>query len=174
MPSERLTVVMPDNRLIGPVDQATLIAWLNEGRIPHAALVRDEATGQQRSASLYRFSDDQLTNPFSSPAGIPQPQSDAVSTIIPYRNAPALIAYYFGLFSLSACIPVLGLVGVAMAIAAVVYGVRGLRLAKENPVARGRVHAWIGIIGGSLFTVLGVPMQILSIIALIAAVLGKS
>ncbi|MBI3463019.1 MAG: DUF4190 domain-containing protein [Planctomycetes bacterium] len=173
MPPEQLTVIMPDGRTFGPTDLATVIQWLSEGRVPDAAMIRDEATGQQHPASSYRASALQGVNPFSSPAGMPTPQDDTTSTLIPYRNPPALTAYYLGVFSLSACIPLLGVVGVVMAIAAVVCGVRGLRLAKENPQARGRVHAWIGIVCGSVFAVLGIPMQIMSIIGLIAAIIDK-
>ena len=41
------------------------------------------------------------------PAGHPVEQGDATGGIIPYKNGPALMAYYLGIFSL---IPCLGLV----------------------------------------------------------------
>jgi hypothetical protein len=172
MPPEQLTVVMPDGRTFGPADLATIMQWLSEGRVPDAAMIRDEATGQQRPASSYRASGPQSANPFASPAGMPQ-QDDSLSTLIPYRNPQALTAYYLGVFSISACIPLLGIAGVVMAIFAVICGVRGLRLAKENPQSRGRVHAWIGIVGGSIFALVGIPMQIFSIIGVIAAIMDK-
>src|SRR5262245_10695641 len=74
-------------------------------------------------------------------------QGDSTGGVIPYKNPPALIAYYCGLFSLLACaIPIF----LPLPIAAVILGIKGLRKAKETPQVRGQVHAWIGIIGGSI------------------------
>ena len=67
-----------------------------------------------------------------------------VSVIIPYKNPKALIAYYLGIFSLIPCL------GLALGIAAVVLGVLGLKAAQAQPNARGKVHAWVGIILGGL------------------------
>lgn len=75
----------------------------------------------------------------------PSQSDDAVSTIIPYRNVPALVAYYLGVFSIIPCL------GIILGIAAFVLGIVGLRKAAENPSAKGKVHAWIGIIAGGLF-----------------------
>src|SRR5688572_6468125 len=96
------------------------------------------------------------------PPAVPGQRSgtdEVTSTVIPYRNPPALTAYYLGLFSLSACIPFLGVVGVAMGVAAVVLGIKGLRRVRADPQVHGTVHAWIGIVGGSIFTLLGLVMQ---------------
>jgi hypothetical protein len=94
---------------------------------------------------------------------------ETVATIIPYRNAPALIAYYLGVFSLAACIPFIGIIGIGMAIAAFICGLKGLRHATQHPEAHGRVHAWIGIIGGALCTILGLIINVLVIIAIVAS-----
>lgn len=94
---------------------------------------------------------------------------DAVATIIPYRNAPALIAYYLGVFSVSACIPFLGIIGIGMAIAAFICGINGLKRAREHPEAKGRVHAWIGIIGGAICMIFGLLINVMVIIAIVAA-----
>ena len=67
-----------------------------------------------------------------------------VSRMIPYRNVPALIAYYLGIFSLIPC------VGLPLGIAALILGIIGLKRAGQNPQAKGKVHAWIGIILGGL------------------------
>ena len=78
---------------------------------------------------------------------IPPPASnvnDIVATIIPYRNMPALFAYYCGVFAL------LGL----PAPVAVILGIWGLRKVAENPQAKGKAHAWTGIILGSLFCII--------------------
>lgn len=78
----------------------------------------------------------------------PQPSDGGVSQIVPYRNPMALAAYYMGVFSV---IPV---IGVILAIPAVIFGVKGLKFAKLNPQAQGKAHAWIGVIGGGVFGLL--------------------
>jgi hypothetical protein len=69
---------------------------------------------------------------------------DAVATVIPYKNAPALIAYYLGLFSIAP------LIGFPMAIAAIVLGIMGLKTVRRNPQAHGTAHAWVGVGCGTL------------------------
>ena len=165
MSNERLTVVMPDGKTFGPADHATIIGWMREGRVPDAAMIRDDVTGQQRSSVDYRATAGGA--PFQ-----PPPPNDLVSVFIP-RNNQALVAYYLGVFSLAACIPVLGIVGVGMAVAAVFYGRRGLRFAKQNPDARGGAHAWVGIIAGSICAVVGALMQLMSITGIVVALLDK-
>ncbi len=77
----------------------------------------------------------------------PQPEEgDATGGIIPYKNGPALAAYYLGIFSLLPCI------GLVLAIPAFILGIIGLKKKKENPAVRGSAHAWIGIIMGGIFT----------------------
>ncbi len=124
-------------------------------------------------------------NPYQSPLTPQQPQvtgppppppagdDGVVASIIPYKNKASLVAYYSGVFSISACIPVLGVIGVVLAVVAVMYGVKGLRYVKLYPEARGKVHCWIGILGGMIFGVFGLVMQALSIFAIVAAILGK-
>jgi hypothetical protein len=70
--------------------------------------------------------------------------ADATGGIIPYKNPPALIAYYCGVFSI---IPFLGFF---IGIAALCLGIAGLKKRKQTPIIRGSVHAWIGIICGTL------------------------
>jgi hypothetical protein len=74
------------------------------------------------------------------------PTVEAVSTLIPYKNARALAAYYLGIVSL---IP---LVGMLLGPAAVVLAILGLRFVKANPTAKGTGHALVGIILGGLTT----------------------
>ena len=66
-------------------------------------------------------------------------------TFIPYKNSQALLAYYLGIFSIIPCL------GSPMGIAALVLGIRGLRFATAHPEAKGKVHAWVGIIAGGFF-----------------------
>lgn len=73
------------------------------------------------------------------------PHNEWVSTIIPYKNVPALVGYYLGIFA------ILPLVGILLGIPAFFLGLRGLKQAKEHPESKGVVHAWIGIITGFIF-----------------------
>ena len=73
-------------------------------------------------------------------------EGDATGGIIPYKNPPALIAYYLGVFSFIPCF------GFFLAIPAFILGIIGLKKRRENPAVKGSVHAWIGIILGGFFT----------------------
>lgn len=75
-------------------------------------------------------------------------QGDATGGLIPYKNAPALLAYYISLLSL---IPILG---IPFGIASFILGIVGLKKRKANPVIKGAAHAWIGIILGGGTTLL--------------------
>ena len=109
-------------------------------------------------------------NPFAdNPYGAPQhggqsmpsvpTEGDATGGIIPYKNLPALFAYYLGVFSLLPC------VGLFLAIPALVLGIMGLRKRKQNPAVKGSVHAWIGIVMGGIFTLVWGAAWILMIVA---------
>ena len=75
-------------------------------------------------------------------------EGDATGGIIPYKNPPALIAYYLGLFSL---FPVFGFF---LGVPAVVLGILGLKKRREKPAVKGSVHAWIGIGCGSIMALI--------------------
>lgn len=77
---------------------------------------------------------------------MPSP-NDFVGVMIPTGNKPALIAYYV---SLCALIPGLGIVA---GVVAVIYGVKGIRLASAHPEVRGGLHAWFGVLFGGFFAV---------------------
>jgi hypothetical protein len=77
------------------------------------------------------------------PAPAPASAEGGVSTVIPYKNVPALIAYYVGVFCII-CPPLL-------CFPAIILGVIGLRRVKENPEVKGTAHAWIGVLSGSFF-----------------------
>lgn len=90
-----------------------------------------------------------------------KPSDDhGVSGLIPYKNPPALFAYYLGLFSLLPCFPI-GLVALTL-------GIIGLRKVRATPEVRGTVHAWIGIILGGLFGILWAVITATAVIAIIA------
>ncbi len=79
------------------------------------------------------------------PPGIaPAPSSGVAEVFIPYKNGPALTAYYLGIFSL--------ICGLFLGIPALILGIKGLKIAKERPEARGGAHAWTGVILGGLTT----------------------
>ena len=68
--------------------------------------------------------------------------------LMPLKNPSALVAYYLGIFSI---IPGLG---VLLGIAAVILGLKGLRNVRANPAVKGKIHAWVGIVGGATFSFL--------------------
>jgi hypothetical protein len=82
-----------------------------------------------------------------------------VSTVIPYKNVKALLAYYFGVFSLIPCLG--GILGPA----ALVLGILGLRYARLNPQAKGSGHAIAGIVLGGLVTLGHLAVVVIMIIA---------
>ena len=74
----------------------------------------------------------------------PPPMGDATGGLIPYKNVPALVGYYLGVFSLIPCL------GLLLAVPALVLGIIGLVKAAKMPTARGKVHAWVAIILGAV------------------------
>lgn len=80
---------------------------------------------------------------------------DATAFFIP-NNYWALWAYYLGLASL--------ICGFLAGIPAFAAGIKGLQFAKRNPQARGKIHAWFGILAGGVMFLLNVVFLILIII----------
>ena len=99
------------------------------------------------------MADSNINNPYaangpSRPADPPpRGEGDSTGGIIPYKNPAALVAYYLGLFSL------FPLIGFFLGVPAFILGIKGLRDRKRNPVIKGSVHAWIGIIMGGLMAI---------------------
>jgi len=91
------------------------------------------------------------------------PTGYATGGVIPYKNPAALMAYYCGVFSLVPCM------GILVGIPGIVLGVIGLRNRKATPVIRGGVHAWIGIVLGSVTTLLWGSMILFMIIGMLSA-----
>ena len=89
---------------------------------------------------------------------MPSP-NDLVGIMIPTGNKPALISYYVALASL---LPALGIVA---GIVAVVFGVKGIRLARRHPEVRGGLHAWFGVLFGGFFALVWTVGLILIVIA---------
>lgn len=101
------------------------------------------------------FADD---NPYQTPEQTgPEPATgvesadttgDATGGVIPYKNPAALAAYYLGLFGLCP------IIGIFASIPAFVLGIIGLQNRARNPVIKGSVHAWIGIVLGGICSLL--------------------
>lgn len=91
---------------------------------------------------------------------VPPSVGDATGGVIPYKNPAALTSYYLGIVSL---LPVLGFF---FGIAAVMLGVRGLRKRRAEPHVKGSIHAWIGIVLGSLSMLVHVLVTVVIIIAM--------
>jgi hypothetical protein len=81
-----------------------------------------------------------------------------ITCLIPYKNSLALASYYLGVFALIPCL------GIPLGLAAVITGIKGLRFAAVNKAAGGRIHAYIGIIAGSLFTSFNLIIFIISMV----------
>jgi len=85
------------------------------------------------------------------PAAYPYPQQetgDGTGGLIPYKNPKALTAYYLGILSLLCCFG-----GLPLGIVPFVLGIQGLRDRRRNPIIKGSVHAWIGIVFGVISTI---------------------
>ncbi|QDT14647.1 zinc finger Ran-binding domain-containing protein [Alienimonas californiensis] len=87
-------------------------------------------------------------------------EGDATGGVIPYKNPPALIAYYLGLFS------GFPLIGLPLGIAAFVLGIMGLKRRRENPKVKGSAHAWIGIGCGGFFALLWGAVVVMIVVSL--------
>ena len=115
-----------------------------------------------------------LSNPYSSPETDTMPAwSDRpgggetiVETFIPSKNGPALASYYLGIFSLFPCL------GFPLGIAAVYFGIQGLRRVRATPEVRGGAHAWAGVICGSLFGLFNLLLIGLLVLGAVAAAMG--
>lgn len=85
-------------------------------------------------------------------------EGDATGGVIPYKNPPALVAYYLGVFSL---IPFLG---APLGVAALILGILGLKRRREAPAVKGAVHAWIGIVAGGGLALLWISLLALPLL----------
>ena len=88
--------------------------------------------------------------------------SGPMDKIIPTKNAPALLSYYLGLFSI---FPLLGL---PMGLVAFIQGIKGWRMANETPHVSGKAHAGIGIGCGTVGFLFNFAIIVFVIIVLVA------
>ncbi len=87
------------------------------------------------------------------PPPVPSPD-DFMGRMIPTGNKPSLVGYYA---AFAAWLPFLGPIA---RVVAIVYGVKGVRLARRHPEVRGGCHAWFGIVGGIGLGLLGIAWTI--------------
>ena len=97
---------------------------------------------------------------FDAPEIEQEAEGDSTGGVIPYKNVPALIGYYLGVFSIIPCFPI--------GLAAVLLGILGLRKVKAQPEVRGTVHAWIGILVGGFFGLVWLAGTVLAILGALA------
>jgi|WetSurMetagenome_2_1015567.scaffolds.fasta_scaffold851842_1 hypothetical protein len=102
--------------------------------------------GQQNQDNNYKCTRCGYQLHAASQPGYVVASDNTLGGLIPYKNARALWAYYLGVFSL---IPFLG---IPFGIAAMVLGIKGLHYVRLHPEAKGKAHAWIGIILGGIFS----------------------
>lgn len=108
-----------------------------------------------------------MSNPYDPPPQLPpqfkpQGQGDATGGLIPYKNGPALTAYYLSIGTILCCITPLPLGFVPM-----VLGIMGLMKRAKQPEVKGSVHAWIGIVlGGAsgLMSLVMIPVWLMGIL----------
>ena len=134
----------------------------SEGEQPTIPPKQPPASESQQAA------DDEEQNPFAVPQAKmqqnyqPMEEGDATGGLIPYKNPPALIGDYLGYLGF---LPILG---IPIALAAIILGFIGLRKRKKNPAVRGKGHALFAIIAGfiGLICVGGISISI--IVAIVA------
>jgi hypothetical protein len=110
-----------------------------------------------------------MSNPYASPSSSEPPkfpatpsEGDATGGVIPYKNPHALMAYYISIGTLLCCISPLPL-----GIVPLVLGIMGLRARARNPVIKGSVHAWIGIVLGGVSALGSIFMAFVFVMMLI-------
>jgi hypothetical protein len=124
--------------VLGPCPAEELTARHSRGELPITAQVCAEGTQTWQPITA-------LVGGVPPPAPPPVPQQgDATGGLIPYKNPHALIGYYLGIFGL---FPFIGLL---LAIPALILGIMGLQRRKKNPIIKGAVHAWVGIVLGAI------------------------
>jgi hypothetical protein len=141
--SQQYKIKGTDGAEYGPVSTEELQHWIAQNRCTRESLVEVDGSGEWVPlATLPEFQD-----AFAAPPPAPAPASaqgeGGVSTVIPYKNVPALIAYYVGVFCII-CPPLL-------CFPAIILGVIGLRRVKENPEVKETPMPGSGFCPGHFF-----------------------
>lgn len=150
-------VRLSNGREFGPVSLSTIEQWTSQGRVPADALLvtKGDAAAQDDCVRSV-LSEPSLRAILQAPPAVSTAQiqppatqaGGAMSGIIPYKNAPALVGYYLAVASL---IP---FIGFFLGIIAFILGIIGRQKRLHDPHARGLAHAWIAIILGGLMTLI--------------------
>lgn len=146
----RFTLRIPGGGSFGPADLATMARWAREGRVPPHALLSEHPDGPPVRADQHAALRPYVRTP-------PQVHGAAErrgSALIPTRNPPALIAYYAGIAALIPGPSVLA------GPTALTLGVIGLRRARRDPGVHGATHAWIGIVLGTLGSLVSIVVLV--------------
>jgi hypothetical protein len=154
-------IIGADQKEYGPIDANQLRQWISQGRAFAQSLVKLDGSSEWKP--LGSFPEFAGVSPQSHPPVVGSnmpPANEAISTIIPYKNPQALIAYYLGVFS------IFPFIGLFLGIAAFILGIRGLGFARTHPGSKGRVHAWIGIVAGGFFGLVYLILSVLLVIGI--------
>ena len=149
--SQQYKIKGTDGNEYGPVSTEELQQWIAQNRCTRETLVQVDESGEwvpMVTLPDFQSAFSAPTPPASTPKG-----DGGVSTMIPYKNTSALIAYYLGVFCIL-CPPILS-------IPALVLVIKGLRNVSETPEVKGTAHAWIGIVSGSFFLILSIVVGVL-------------
>jgi hypothetical protein len=146
--SQQYKIKGTDGNEYGPVSTEELHQWIAQNRCTRETLVQVDESGEW--VPMVNLPDFQSAFSAPTPPASSPKEDGGVSTMIPYKNTSALIAYYLGVFCIL-CPPILS-------IPALVLGIKGLHNVRENPEAKGTVHAWIGIVSGSFFLILSIAV----------------
>src|SRR5258708_31066465 len=88
-------IIGTDQKEYGPIDANQLRQWIVERRIHAQSAIKAEGAAQWQPLGAFPEFAPLLAAAPPPVAGVaPAPRDDTISTIIPYRNARALIAYY--------------------------------------------------------------------------------
>jgi len=159
----------PPRRKAAPrVDEGRMEEGDRPPRRPRPRREEDEED-RPRSRSRYEEEEDEDVRSRRRPGG--RDEEEAYSTLIPYRNVPALIGYYCGMVSLIAILGGIALImynpvnqqfvglivlvviyglGGILALLGIIFGIIGLVYANKNPKSRGMGHAITGMVLGIL------------------------
>ena len=156
--SQQYKIKGTDGNEYGPVSTEELSQWIAQNRCTRDSLVEADGSGEWVPlATLPEFQGDFASSPSASASATPKGDG-GVSTVIPYKNVPALVGYYLAIFSgLGLLCPPAGFV---LALPALILGIIGLKKVNANPEAKGTVHAWIGILGGAFFCIVFILMMV--------------
>ncbi|SVB54575.1 uncharacterized protein METZ01_LOCUS207429 [marine metagenome] len=156
--SQQYKIKGTDGAEYGPVSTEELQQWIAQNRCTRDSLVEADGSGEWVPLATLPVFQSALAA-LAVPPPAPEQGDGGVSTVIPYKNVPALVGYYLAVFSgLGLLCPPAGFV---LALPALILGIIGLKKVKANSEAKGTVHAWIGILGGAFFCIVFILMIVL-------------